>query len=128
LGVIAVITSLTLLEYIWFGYRVGLARGRYDVPAPAITGDPIFERHMRVHQNMLENLVIFVPSLWASAYYWGVPFAALFGATFMIGRVVYGLRYVAEPESRTIGVTINFGSNVILLLGALSGGLVNLWG
>ena len=48
MGIIAIITGLTLLEYIWFGYRVGLARGRYGVAAPAIAGNPIFERHMRV--------------------------------------------------------------------------------
>ena len=125
MGIIAIITGLTLLEYIWFGYRVGLARGRYGVAAPAIAGNPIFERHMRVHQNMLENLVIFVPSLWSSAYFWGVPFAATFGVVFMIGRVVYGLRYVADPESRVLGVQINFSANVILLLGGLSGGIAS---
>ena len=46
-------------------------------------------------------------------------FAALLGATFIVGRIVYGLRYVADPESRVLGVQINFSANVVLLLGAL---------
>jgi hypothetical protein len=29
----------------------------------AVTGNPIFERYHRVHQNTIENLVIFLPGL-----------------------------------------------------------------
>ena len=124
---IAIVTLLALLEYFGFGMAVARARSRSGVEAPATVGDPTFERTFRVQQNTLEQLAIFVPSLWTSAYFWGVPFATLLGVTFMLGRVVYGLRYVADPESRRIGVLINFGSNVILLLGALSGGVVSFW-
>ncbi len=49
----------------------GRARGRYKIAAPAMTGDPMFERHVRVHANTLESLPFFLPSLWLFASYWG---------------------------------------------------------
>ena len=41
--VIAVV-MLALLQYTWFGIEVGRARGRFEVPAPATTGNENFER------------------------------------------------------------------------------------
>ena len=57
---VILIATVALLEYVYFGFQVGRARDKYGVPAPAVTGDPIFERYHRVHQNTLENLVIFL--------------------------------------------------------------------
>jgi glutathione S-transferase len=46
-----IVTALAVLQFIVFGFRVGAARGRYGVKAPAITGNEIFERLFRVQQN-----------------------------------------------------------------------------
>ncbi|MFQ5891152.1 MAG: MAPEG family protein, partial [Gemmatimonadota bacterium] len=54
---VAVVAVLALIEYLVFGSLVGRERRRRDIEAPAISGDPIFERYMRVHQNTLEQLV-----------------------------------------------------------------------
>ncbi len=45
---VVLIAALALLEYVFFGYLVGRARGRYGVNAPAVTGEPMFERYHRV--------------------------------------------------------------------------------
>ena len=100
---------------------VGRARTTYKVPAPATTGDPIFERHFRVQQNTLEQLVIFLPALWMCGSYANAWFAALIGLGFVVGRFLYLRGYVRDPAQRGIGFGISFLSNVALLLGALIG-------
>jgi hypothetical protein len=59
---VAVVAALALLEYLIIGTLTGQARGRYGVKAPAVTGHPIFERWMRVQQNTIEQLVVFLPA------------------------------------------------------------------
>ena len=56
---IDIVTALALLQFIVFGFQVGSARGKYGVKAPAITGNEVFERHFRVQQNTLEQLIAF---------------------------------------------------------------------
>jgi hypothetical protein len=63
MGFVIVVVILALVQYIVFGMLVGRARGKYNVPAPACSGDPIFERYWRVHQNTLEQLVVFLPAI-----------------------------------------------------------------
>jgi uncharacterized MAPEG superfamily protein len=121
---IAIVTLLALIEYGYFGFLVGRQRGRAGVAAPATTGDPVFERYFRVHQNTLEQLVMFLPGLWIFGRYVSAPLGALLGLVFIVGRAIYLQRYVADPESRAIGVLISFPVTLILILGGLIGALV----
>ncbi len=122
---VILVAAVALLEYFYFGYQVGQARGKYGVEAPAVTGDPIFERHHRVHQNTLENLVIFLPGLWLFATYVSEPIAALLGVVFIVGRAVYALLYVQEPARRSTGVIMSFPIGLILLIGGTIGAFLN---
>lgn len=121
---VILVAALALLEYVWFGFQVGRARGKYNVPAPAITGHPIFERHNRVHQNTLENLIIFLPGLWLFAVYVSAPIAAILGLVFIVGRAIYAQRYVEDPPKRSLGVMLSFPIGLILLVGGAIGALV----
>jgi uncharacterized membrane protein YecN with MAPEG domain len=58
------VTVLTLILYLVITINVGRARGKYKVPVPQTSGDPDFERVFRVQQNTLEQLILFLPSLW----------------------------------------------------------------
>ena len=60
----AIVTCLALAPYFAFSWKVGRARAKYKIAAPATVGHPDFERIFRVHQNTLENLMIFLPGLW----------------------------------------------------------------
>ena len=80
------VAGLAALEYLVFAMLVGRARGRYEVPAPATTGHPVFERYFRVQQNPGEQLLIFFPSLWL----FGTLLNPLVGAG--LGVVVLGGR------------------------------------
>ena len=61
---VAIVTCLSLIVVIWMMMRVGRARGRTGIDAPAMTGHPDLERHVRVHLNTLESLPIYLASLW----------------------------------------------------------------
>lgn len=121
---LTVITVLALLEFVYFGIRVGGARGKYEIQAPATTGNEMFERHYRVHYNTLEQLIVFLPALWAFGYYVGQYWAAGLGALFIIGRLVYAISYVKEPASRGLGTMLSMIPSQIMLIGALIGAVV----
>lgn len=122
---VILVVTVALLEYAYFGIQVGRARDKYGVPAPAVTGDPIFERYHRVHQNTLENLVIFLPGIWLFATYVSEMVAALLGVVFIVGRAVYARLYVQDPPRRSIGVIMSFPIALILLIGGAIGAFLD---
>ena len=115
---VALVTVAALLTYFWMGLRVGQARAKCGVAAPAMTGDPILERHIRVHYNTLEWLPIFLAGLWLFAIYWNDLIAAGLGVVWIVGRILYALGYVADPKKREAGFLIQFVAAAVLLLGA----------
>lgn len=121
---VAIVLTLALLEYFVFGILVGRARGQYGVEAPATTGHPIFERYHRVHQNTLEQLVIFIPALWMFGAYVSPAWAALLGLVFIVGRFVYLRGYVEDPKKRSTGTYITLLAQAVLLLGGGVGALL----
>ena len=94
----------------------------YDV----VAGDDEFERYFRVQQNTVEQLVIFLPSVFAAGMFLSDVFAAVVGLAFVAGRAVYYAGYTQDPESRGIGMIISFGANAALLVGGLVGALLAL--
>jgi glutathione S-transferase len=116
-----IVTVLALLQFIVFGFKVGRARGRYGVKAPAITGNVTFERFFRVQQNTLELLVALVPGLYLFSHYWNPRVAAALGLFYLIGREVYAAAYVKEPAKRSAGYGLSFLPTAILVLGGLVG-------
>lgn len=124
-ALVAIVTCLSLLVVIWMMMRVGGARGRTGIDAPAMTGHPDLERHVRVHLNTLESLPIYLTSLWLfTLIYPTFPFndliAAGLGVVWIIGRLMYALGYVKDPSARSLGFLVQGLAIVILLLGALA--------
>ena len=115
---VALVTVAALLTYFWMGLRVGQARAKCGVAAPAMTGDPILERHIRVHYNTLEWLPTFLAGLWLFAIYWNDLVAAGLGEAWIVGRIVYALGYVADPKKREAGFIIQLAATAVLLAGA----------
>ena len=65
----AIVTLLAVMFYFYTSVQVARARVAYDVKAPAISGNPDFERIFRVQMNTLEWMPIFLPALWLFAIY-----------------------------------------------------------
>ena len=126
--IVAFVGLLALVEYMFFSFQAGQARGQYEIEAPAVAGHPIFERRLRVQQNTLEQLIVFLPSLWFFGIYVSSLGAALLGIAFIVARFIYSTGYVADPAKRTVGFGIGFLALVILLLGALIGSALSFLG
>jgi glutathione S-transferase len=118
-ALVAIVTLLSLLVYIWMILRIPGARRRTGIDAPAMTGDPELERHIRVQANTVEWLVIYLPALWLFAIYWNDMVAAALGVVWMIGRILYALGYAADPKKRELGFVIQALATAVLVFGAL---------
>ena len=120
---VEVVIALAALEFVVFGMFVGRARARYQVKAPATTGNENFERYFRIHYNTLEQLIVFMPAIWLFAAHVNARWAAIIGGVYLVGRIVYFRGYAAAAEQRHIGALLSMLPTLALLLGGL-GGLV----
>ncbi len=114
-----IIAALALVQFMLFGFQTGSARGRYNVAAPAVSGHEIFERYFRVQQNTLEQLIMFVPSLYIFSFYVSARWAAILGVVYLIGRQIYSASYVKNPAKRSLGFMITALPVLALLVGGL---------
>lgn len=122
------VTLAALLFYFWTGLTVGNARRKYNVPAPATTGNPEFERVFRVQMNTLEWLPMFLVSLWIFSMYWDGRVAAAIGAIWIVGRYMYAHGYIIEAGQRSMGFMIQAIAVLILFAGGLIGAVMALFG
>ena len=116
-----IVTALAVLQFIVFGFKVGSARGKYGIKAPAITGNETFERLFRVQQNTLEQLIAFLPGIYLFSRYFSPLVAAVLGVIYLIGRELYAYTYVKDPSKRDVGYGMTFLPMVILVVGGLIG-------
>ncbi len=121
-----IVTALALLQFIVFGFRSAARGPSYGVKAPAITGNEIFERHFRVQQNTLEQLIVFIPGIYLFSHYFNPLWAAALGVVYLIGRQIYAASYVKDPAKRGPGYGMTFLPIVVLIAGGLIGAVLRL--
>src|SRR5260221_14708699 len=119
----SLVTALAVLLYVVLGINVSRARGRYSVPASAMAGDSAFERVFRVHQNTLEQLVVFLPSLWLFSTFVSPLWGGAIGLLWVLARIFYAWSYYRDPASRGPGFVIGEIFSLVLLLGGIGRGL-----
>ncbi len=117
----AAVTLLAVILYVYMGIRVGMARGKHKIDAPAMTGHPEFERAVRIQANTLEFMATFLPALWLAALYFGGWIPPLLGFVWVVGRFIYMLGYSAAPEKRSLGFSIQALAAIGLLILAIIG-------
>ncbi len=101
--------------------KVGRARMKYGVAAPATSGNADFERVFRVQMNTLENAMLFLPSLWVFAVYLSATWAAALGLLWLASRLWYSVAYQQAAERRGPA----FGLSMLCVLVLAAGGA---WG
>ncbi len=121
---IAVVTVLAVFQVFSFAFLVGKQRAKHGVRAPGITGEAEFERAFRIHQNTVEQLVVFLPSLWLFGYYVHALIGAGLGLLFVISRLIYRKSYLDEPISRATGFGIGAMVMMVLMIGGLVGAIL----
>jgi glutathione S-transferase len=117
----ALATWAALVLYAVVGGNVARARGKYGVKAPAVHGDPAFERVFRVQQNTLEQIVLFLPALWLFAWFVSDPWAAALGLVWIVGRALYARSYYADAAKRGPGFGLAGLATIALLIGSSAG-------
>ena len=123
---VTLVVIIALLEYVFFTMRTGKARADSGLKAPAVTGNEMFERYFRVQQNTLEQIVVFIPSIYIFGMYLHELTAAGLGILFILGRALYFRGYTTDPEKRGPGMVITVMASVFLLLGGLAGVIMEL--
>jgi glutathione S-transferase len=122
----ALVSLLAVLFYVYLGTRVATARRTFNVPLPAMTGHPEFERINRVHLNTLEWMPVFLVPLWLCAFYLSDVAAAALGLVWIVGRIMYFTGYREAADKRHIGFLVQGVACLLLLIGALAG-IVMFW-
>jgi len=117
----ALTTLVAVLLYFTTLINVAFARAKYKIAAPAVSGNPDFERVFRVQMNTLEQLVAFLPALWLFALYVSPAWASVVGAVWIVGRVFYAVAYVQAAARRGPGAVTGFAALGVLWVGALWG-------
>ena len=123
---VAIITILALMQFVFFGIRVGQMRGKHGVKAPDMIGDPEFMRMFRIHQNTMEQLIVFIPALWIFVQYFDPKWGAAIGLIYIASRFVYYLGYLKDPKDRGRGFGIGFVAISVLLLGSIAGAVMQM--
>ena len=113
------VTLLAVFLTLFLSMKVGGMRR--DVPAPAITGNEAFERANRVHLNTVEQLVLFLPSLWLALPALGDHYAAGLGGVWLVGRILYARAYTKDPKTRGQGMMLTVLATLALWIAALAG-------
>ena len=120
---VAIVTVLALIQFLLLGFLVATARGKYGVAAPAVSGNETFERYFRVHVNTLEQLIVFLPSMWICTRYMDPRWVAAVGLLYVVGRIVYAISYIRDPKSRSLGFLLTSLPTifyfVVILYGAI---------
>ncbi|MGB5593802.1 MAG: MAPEG family protein [Crocosphaera sp.] len=117
----SLVTVSALAVYLIITLNVGRNRAKYNVSPPATTGDPNFERALRVQQNTLEQIIFFLPLLWLFSFYISPIWGSGIGTVWIIGRILYALGYYQAAEKRMLGFAISSLSSLTLLIGSLVG-------
>jgi len=113
-----ILSSIALLVYYFTLLRAGMARGKFDIKAPSHDGPEEYVRHVRVHHNTLEHLILFLPGLWLFSYAVDPIWATIIGILWPIGRIRYALSYYKDAEKRGPGLYLSMPPIYIYVLGS----------
>jgi glutathione S-transferase len=101
---VMLVTVLAIVVLFVVTINVGRARAKSGIKPPAMTGDPDFERAVRVHHNMLEQMMLFLPALWIFAIVVSAQYAAILGAVWVVGRILYAWGSIRRRKSAGQGL------------------------
>lgn len=120
--------SLALLVFFGIALNVGRARATWNVPAPASSGHPEFDKRYRVQMNTLEQLVLLVPATFMAVATLGDLITGVLALIWSLGRILYARSYYADPAKRGPGFGLTLMPSLILIFAAITGAVRTLLG
>lgn len=119
-----IVALLAVAQFFVFGVLVGRARARYQIAAPAVSGNAQFERVFRVQMNTLEQLAGFLPCLLIAGQYWSNLIVAAIGVVYLVGRQIYRQNYLVDPNRRHVGFVLTVVPTTVLFVMGLIGAVI----
>ncbi len=117
---------LAVIVFLVLGVIVGQARTKFNVPAPATSGNLEFDKRYRVQMNTLEQLAMFVPAAMLAAPVLGDAVTAGLGLLWSIGRIVFARAYFGDPSKRSLGFALTALPTLVLIIAAAWGAISHL--
>ncbi|MFN7161105.1 MAG: MAPEG family protein [Candidatus Gracilibacteria bacterium] len=117
--ILLLVTLTSLLVCFIFSVVIGLKRRKHKIAAPAMVGHPEVESAIRVHYNTIEQIILFLPSLWMFWYLVSPLWANILGMIWIVGRVLYALGYYNSPLKRYPGHLLTLLPLFILMFGSM---------
>ena len=90
-----------------------------------IYSDPKFMIAFRNQMNLLEHLILFLPTLWIFAFGFSDGLATVVGLGYFIGRVLYAHRFVTCTVTQVCH-TLTMISMLLLITGAVASSIYQL--
>ena len=127
----SLVTQALVLLGVLLAKRVSTARldfSQSDQPSVTqhsveIYSDPKFMIAFRNQMNLLEHLILFMPTLWIFAFGLSDGLAAVVGLGYFIGRLLYARSY---PHSHRVGFLLAWISMFVLMIGAVASSVYQL--
>lgn len=117
------VTLAAIAMYAWVLYNVGKARGKFGIHAPVCEGPVEFLSVLRVQANTVEQMVVFFPALWVCTLCYNDVFSAIFGAIWVVARIMYARGYYTDPKKRSAGFMLS-SIAIVALMGGTAFGLI----
>jgi len=133
-GYVILVAIFAIIQHsIWFSFKVGQARRKFNLQPPIMYATPSkndersvlvgltedqcdeFNRIQRVHQNNVEHLPTFFMMLLIAGIGFPVP-ATVFGLVWVAGRAAYAIGYYKDAKKRNIGAFFHLGELGLLIL------------
>lgn len=115
----ALVTFLALIEVLILAMNVSRARRKFSIFPPKMFGNDEFEKHVRIHENTMEQVILLLPSMWLFATFVSPLWAGILGSCWIVGRILYAIGYAKEPTKRHLGFGLAMLPTAILILGGL---------
>lgn len=117
----SLVTLLSVLQIFLFSWKASSTRVKHGIEAPQMHGHPDVDRAQRVHLNTMEQIIMFLPSLWLALPVLGDYYTSILGGVWLVGRQLYAHAYWADAAKRGTGMWVTFLAFIILFGAAAYG-------